>query len=403
LPACKRRLPILVREQVSYLGQEVNSTDVWSASLTVAPASGPLCGLKVLEFAGIGALPFCGMLLADLGADVLRIDRPGRRYGAGEVETRGRRSIVLDLKSPAGLATALALTAKADVLLEGYRPGVMERLGIGPDVALARQPRLVYARMSGWGQSGPLASSAGHDINFIALSGALHAMGPAAKPALPLNLVGDLGGGALYLAFGVLAGVLHARASGEGQVIDCAMAEGAASLLTMMYGRLAGGGWRDARESNLIDGGAHFYTTYECADGKWLALGAIEPQFYARLLRTLGIEDPHFAEQLDSARWPELHARLAQLLRTRSRDEWCRLLANADACVTPVLSLTEAPHHPQYVARGTFIELDGVLQPGPVPRFSKTPGAVRHGPVPAGAHDATALASWSCEPPSDAA
>ncbi|HTV49684.1 MAG TPA: CaiB/BaiF CoA-transferase family protein [Steroidobacteraceae bacterium] len=370
-----------------------------SAALIVAPASGPLCGLKVLEFAGIGPVPFCGMLLADLGADVLRIDRPGRRYGAEEIETRGRRSLVLDLKSTAGLATALALAEKADALLEGYRPGVMERLGIGPDAVLARQPRLVYARMTGWGQSGPLAHAAGHDINFLALSGALHAIGPAERPAIPLNVVGDLGGGALYLAFGILAGVLHASKSGEGQVIDCAMADGAASLLAMVYGRLARGGWRDTRESNVIDGGAHFYNTYECADGKWLALGALEPRFYARLLRAAGIEDPRFAQQMDSASWPELRARLAQLLRTRSRDEWCRLFADADACVTPVLSLAEAPQHPHYLARQTFIELDGVLQPAPVPRFSRTPGVVQHGPVAAGTHDDTALASWCSEPP----
>ncbi len=356
--------------------------------------SGPLCDLRVLEFASIGPVPFCGMLLSDLGADVLRIDRPGREYGPADVETRGRRALALDLKSAPGRDTALALATRADALIEGYRPGVMERLGLGPDVLLARNPRLVYGRMTGWGQSGPLAQTAGHDINFTALSGALHAIGPAEQPAIPLNLVSDFGGGALYLAFGLLAGVHHARAHGAGQVIDCAMAEGALSLLAMIYGRFAAGTWRDARASNILDGAAHFYTTYRCADGHFLAVGAIEPAFYAELLERLGITDPAFTAQLDATRWPQLRAELARRFATRSRDEWCRVFAGSDACVSPVLSLAEAAAHPQHRAREAFVEIDGVPQPAPVPRFSRTPGAVQSGPLAAAGNVADALASW---------
>jgi alpha-methylacyl-CoA racemase len=362
-------------------------------------STGPLAGIKVLEFAGIGPVPFCGMLLSDMGADVLRIDRPGREYGPGDVETRGRRSITLDLKASAGAATALALLDKADVLLEGFRPGVMERLGLGPAVALERNARIVYGRMTGWGQTGPLAQAPGHDLNFLALSGALHALGPAEKPAVPLNLIADFGGGALYLACGVLAALHHARLHGEGQVVDCAMSEGAAALLAMIYGHYATGRWRDQRESNIIDGGAHFYNTYECADGKWVALGAIEPTFYAALLERAQIDDPEFLEQMNAGRWSALRAKLAAIFRSRPRQEWCRLLEGTDACLTPVLSLAEAPLHPQHIARAAFVEIDGVRQPAPLPRFSKTPAEVPHGPVPAGAHNASALASWGVDEP----
>ena len=360
--------------------------------------TGPLRDLRVLEFAGIGPAPFCGMLLSDLGADVLRIDRAGRTYGPADVETRGRRSLLLDLKTPKGLDTTLALIDKADALIEGFRPGVMERLGLGPDVALQRNPRLVYGRMTGWGQSGPLAEAPGHDINYIALSGALHAIGPAERPAIPLNLVGDFGGGALFLAFGLLAGIHHARASGQGQVIDCAMSEGALALLGMIYGHFATGRWSDERASNIIDGGSHFYNTYRCADGKWLAVGAIEPAFYAALLERAGIEDPEFERQMSPEHWPGLTAKLSHTLASKTREEWCRLLEGTEACITPVLGLAEAPQHPHHRARGAFIEIEGVTQPAVFPRFSKTPGAVQSGPVAAGTHDASALQSWGIDP-----
>jgi alpha-methylacyl-CoA racemase len=333
------------------------------------------------------------MLLSDLGADVLRVDRPGASYDRFTVEARGRRSIVLDLKSEEGRETALRLTEKADALIEGFRPGVMERLGLGPDAALARNPKLVYGRMTGWGQTGPLAPAAGHDVNYIALTGALHAIGPRRTPAIPINLVGDFGGGALYLAVGVLAAVLHARETGEGQVVDCAMTDGASHLMAMLYGHLARGTWKDKRAANIIDGGAHFYSVYQCKDGKWLAVGAIEPQFYAELRRLAGLEDEDFDAQMDQARWPALKKKLATVFKTRTRDEWCAVLEGSEACVAPVLSMTEAPAHPHNAARGTFVEVDGVIQPAPAPRFSKTPGAVRRGASEAGDE---ALEAWGC-------
>jgi len=357
--------------------------------------SGPLRGLRVLEFAGIGPVPFCGMLLADLGADVLRIDRPGPDpYDRFSLEARGRRSVVLDLKSSAGVEVALRLIEAADGLIEGFRPGVMERLGLGPEVALARNPRLVYGRMTGWGQTGPYAGMAGHDINYVALAGALHAMGPREKPAIPLNLVGDFGGGALYLAFGMLAGILHASRTGEGQVIDCAMTEGTLSLLTLIYGHFQRGTWRDQRASNVIDGGSHFYNVYQCADGEWIALAAIEPQFYAELVRLAGLSDPEFAAQWDAERWPALTERVAAVIRTRTRAEWCAILEGTDACFAPVLKLGEVARHPHHVARNAFVEVDGVVQPAPVPRFSRTPGRVQGPPVAAGAHQREALQDW---------
>lgn len=357
-------------------------------------ASGPLVGLKVLEFTGIGPVPFCGMLLSDMGADVVRIDRPGTTYDRFSIEARGRRSVQLDLKSDAGRETALKLSRKADVLLEGFRPGVMERLGLGPDVVTKRNRKLVYGRMTGYGQTGPLASAPGHDIDYIALSGALHAIGPAERPAIPVNLVGDFGGGALYLAMGVLAAALHAQKTGEGQVVDCAMTDGAISLMAMLYGHVARGTWRDERGVNIIDGGAHFYNVYPCKDGEWIALGAIEPQFYAALLKLAGIDDPAFQDQLTPTGWPALKDKLAAIMRTKTRAEWCALLEGTDACAAPVLSMADAPSHAHNAARGSFVEVDGVTQPAPAPRFSKTPGAVQRGPADAQALGAQALKDW---------
>jgi alpha-methylacyl-CoA racemase len=356
---------------------------------------GPLSSLKILEFAGIGPGPFCGMLLSDLGADVVRIDRKGGGRGArGDVTARGRRSVAMDLKSPAAVETCLALMETADAAFEGFRPGVMERLGLGPDVALARNPRLVYGRMTGWGQHGPFAQAAGHDMNYIAISGALSAIGTADKPIPPLNLVGDFGGGALYLAFGLLAAVTHARAMGEGQVVDCAMSDGAASLMAMFYGFKAQGAWSTARRANLLDGGAHFYDTYQCADGKWISIASIEPQFYAQLLQKTGIDDPEFKAQMDRSKWPDLAARLTAVIATRTRAEWCEVMDATDVCFAPVLDLDEAPLHPHNVARQTFVEIDGVVQPAPAPRFSRTPGAVAGPPPAIGAHTRSALEDW---------
>jgi alpha-methylacyl-CoA racemase len=345
-------------------------------------ASGPLRGLRIVEFAGIGPGPFCGMLLSDLGADVLTIDRKGGRPPSSHaISQRGRYRLSLDLKQSAAVELCLRLIERSEALFEGFRPGVMERLGLGPEVALKRNPALVYGRMTGWGQSGPCASAAGHDINYIALSGALHAIGVAEKPVPPLNLVGDFGGGALYLALGLLAGVMHARNTGRGQVVDAAMTDGAASLMAMFYGFKAGGQWQDVRQANRLDGGAHFYDTYQCADGKWIAVGAIEPQFYALLLDKLGLQGRMGFEQLDREHWPHCRERLAQVFRARTRDEWCGALEGTDACFAPVLTLEEAPRHPHNRARGTFVELDGVTQPAPAPRFSATPGRIRHAPA----------------------
>ncbi len=356
---------------------------------------GPLSGLKVLEFAGIGPGPFCGMLLSDLGADVVRIDRKGAgRSSPSDVTARGRRSVALDLKSPAAVEACLKLMESADAVFEGFRPGVMERLGLGPEVALARNPKLVFGRMTGWGQTGPYAKAAGHDMNYIAITGALHAIGTDEKPVPPLNLVGDFGGGALYLAFGLLAGVIHARATGEGQVIDCAMSDGAASLMAMFYGFKAAGAWQETRRSNLLDGGAHFYDTYQCADGGWIAIGSIEPQFYALLLEKTGIKDPDFKSQMDRSKWPALHERLAVVIATKTRDEWCEIMEGTDVCFAPVLDLEEAPRHAHNQARETFVEVAGVMQPAPAPRFSATPGAIAGPPPRIGADNATALADW---------
>ena len=356
---------------------------------------GPLSGLKIVEFAGIGPGPFCGMLLSDLGADVVRIDRKGvGRASKTDVTARGRRSVAMDLKSPDAVEACLTLFEKADVVFEGFRPGVMERLGLGPDVALARNPKLVFGRMTGWGQTGPYAQAAGHDQNYIAITGALHAIGTADKPIPPLNLVGDFGGGALYLAFGLLAGVIHARATGQGQVIDCAMSDGAASLMAMFYGMKAAGMWTDDRRSNLLDGGAHFYDTYQCSDGKWISIGSIEPQFYALLLEKTGISDPDFKSQMDRSLWPTLHDRLARILASKTRDDWCEIMEATDVCFAPVLTLDEAPHHKHNAARQTFVEVEGVMQPAPAPRFSATPGAIAGPPPAIGADTARVLSEW---------
>ncbi|TFZ01599.1 CaiB/BaiF CoA transferase family protein [Ramlibacter rhizophilus] len=359
---------------------------------------GPLQGLKVIELAGLGPAPFCAMLLADMGAQVLRIERPGgaARLDRYEVTARGRPALELDLRSPEGLQTLLALVDRADVLIEGFRPGVMERLGAGPDTCLARRPALVYGRMTGWGQDGPLSQAAGHDINYIALSGALNAIGPKeGPPTVPLNLVGDFGGGAMLLAFGVLAAVLEARQSGRGQVVDAAMTDGTALLSAMMWGFRASGRWTSQREDNWLDGGAHFYRNYACADGRFIAVGALEPQFYALLMERCGIDDAELRElQNERARWPEFAGRLAALFKTRTRDEWCALLEGTDACVAPVLDWDEAPRHPHNRARGTFVEIDGVTQPAAAPRLSRTPGNA--GPVDPGRRD-DILRAWGLE------
>lgn len=332
----------------------------------------PLAGLRIVEFAGIGPAPFAAMLLGDMGAEIIRIDRPG---GADPwtrtVIRRGRRSVKADLKHPEDLAAVVALLAKADVLIEGFRPGVMERLGLGPEAMLALNPRLVYARMTGWGQEGPLAHCAGHDINYIAISGALHAMGPAEQPVPPLNLVGDMGGGALYLVTGILAALLAARASGRGQVIDCAISDGAASLMAMFSDLGAQKRWDfSRREANILDGGAPFYRNYACADHGFIAVGALEPQFFAAFCEGLGLAPIPEAERMDRANWPALTARFAAIIANRTRDEWAAIFEGSDACVAPVLTLDEAPLHPHNQARGAFAALDGVWQPRPAPRFS---------------------------------
>ncbi len=355
---------------------------------------GPLEGIRVVEFAGIGPGPFAAMLLSDMGAEVIRIDRKGGRSPSkGEVTYRGRGAVALDMKKSEGVEAALKLIDKTDALIEGFRPGVMERLGVGPDVCLERNPKLVYGRMTGWGQFGPLANAAGHDINYIALTGALHGIGGATgKPVPPLNLVGDFGGGALYLAFGLVCGLLEAKRSGKGQVVDAAMTDGAASLMAMFYGMNAMEFWQDKRGHNLLDSGAHFYDTYETKDGKWIALGSIEPQFYRELIERAGIVDEAFTAQMDRNAWPSLKEKLAAVIKTKTRNEWDAAMLGSDVCYAPVLSLAEAPKHPHNVARKTFVEVDGVVQPAPAPRFSRTVPEVQ-GP-PRGADGGIALKDW---------
>ena len=359
---------------------------------------GPLHGLRVVEVAGIGPGPFCAMMLADMGADVIRVDRPsGPPPDAdapppADVLNRGRRSIAVDLKTDEGVEVVLALAERADGLVEGFRPGVAERLGIGPEPCQARNPRLVYGRMTGWGQTGPYAPAAGHDVNYIALAGALWPIGRRDHPPVPpLNLVGDFGGGGMLLAFGMMCAIFEAQRSGRGQVVDAAMVDGAAVLTTMLHGFRAMGEWVDEREANLLDGGAHFYGVYETADGGYVSIGSIEPQFYAELLRRLGLGGEALPAQDDRAAWPALRARLEQVFRSRTRAEWCRLLEGTDVCFAPVLSLEEAPRHPHNTARGTFVEIAGVTQPAPAPRFSHTPAAVPGPPAHPGQHTAEIL------------
>lgn len=344
--------------------------------------SGPLTDVTVIELAGIGPGPFAAMMLADMGARVIRIDRiPSGTSGPLEsllrndgIVDRGRRSIAVNMKDPRGAEIVLRLVEQADMLIEGFRPGVTEKLGLGPAACHARNGRLIYGRVTGWGQTGPLAQAAGHDLNYIALSGALHAMGPKDRPPPPpLNLVGDYGGGGMLLALGLVAALCEARRSGQGQVVDAAMSDGAAVLMAAEYGLQAKGFWSDDRESNFLDGSAPFYAAYECADRRYISIGSIEPQFYRQLLEKCGIDDPDFARQWDRAEWPALKVKLAGLFRTRTRDEWCALLEGSDACFAPVLSMTEAPHHPHNLARGTFVDSGGTIQPAPAPRFDRTP------------------------------
>jgi alpha-methylacyl-CoA racemase len=346
-------------------------------------SGGALKGLRIIELAGIGPGPFAAMMLADHGAEVIRVERPGTPARAEDILARSRKTLQLDLKTPEGVERVRALVREADGLIEGYRPGVIERLGLGPDVLLADNPKLVIGRMTGWGQEGPLARAAGHDINYIALTGALNAYGrKGEKPTPPINMVGDFGGGGMMMAFGMLAGLLHVRNGGDGQVIDCAMIDGASLLMSMIWGFRAEGIWQDARGTNYLDTGAHYYDTYETADGKYVAIGSVEPQFYALLRDKLGIaDDPAFDPQNDRDQWDGLRDKLAALFLTRSRAEWCALLEGTDACFAPVLDYDEAPAHPHIAGREGFVTLDGVIQPAPAPRFSATPAPAPRTPT----------------------
>ena len=359
---------------------------------------GPLKGLRIVEMAGIGPGPLCAMILSDLGASVICIDRKGgipHRNRDREHYRRGRPSVSVDLKRPEGKEAVLKLIESADALIEGFRPGVMERLGLGPDVALARNPRLVYGRMTGWGQTGPLAQAAGHDINYISLTGALHAIGPKGqKPVPPLNLVGDFGGGTMFLAVGVLAALLEAKVSGKGQVVDAAMTEGAQILMTSMYDLLGRGMWHDERGANLLDGGAHYYGTYETKDGKYISIGSIEPQFYALLREKAGLIDPLFDKQMDRSVWPVLQEKLTAVFKTKTRDEWCAIMEGSDVCFAPVLSIAEAAKHPHNVARNAFVDVGGTLQPAPAPRFSRTKSEVQGPASSVGADTVPGLQAW---------
>ena len=363
--------------------------------------SGPLEGIRIIELAGLGPAPFAGMMLADAGADIVRIDRferatyPPHQDAHVDLMNRGRRSVAVDLKHPDGVALVLRLVESADGLMEGFRPGVVERLGFGPDVCLARNPKLVFGRMTGWGQDGPMALAAGHDIDYIALAGALEPVGRAGQPPLPpLNLVGDFGGGGMLLAFGMLAAIISARETGKGQVVDAAMVDGAASLMTMTFTMRASGMWPGPRGTNLLDTGAHFYEVYETSDGGFIGVGAIEPQFYAALIRLLGLEDEELPPQMDRDAWPAMKVRFAQLFATKTRAEWEAIFEGSDACAAPVLSPAEAPEHPHNRFRQTFTEVAGVVQPSPAPRFGRTPGSIRRPPPNPGQHADEALGDW---------
>ncbi|MEP7201261.1 MAG: CaiB/BaiF CoA-transferase family protein [Ilumatobacteraceae bacterium] len=365
--------------------------------------AGPLSGYRIIELAGIGPGPFAAMMLADMGAEVVRVDRANVVNGPAphtphyDVLLRGRRNIAIDLKHPDGVATLLDLVASADGLIEGFRPKVMERLGIGPDVCLARNPRLVFGRMTGWGQSGPFADAAGHDINYISLAGALAHFGREGEaPTPPLNMVGDFGGGGMLLAFGVVCALLETQRSGVGQVVDAAMVDGAAVLMSMFWSfRKIDLFDEDHRGTNLLDTGAHFYDVYRCADGKYISIGSIEPQFYSELLRLTDLTgDRDFVEQMDKSAWPHLKGRLAEVFATKSRNEWCSLMEATDVCFAPVLTMTEASQHPHNVQRGTFVDVAGTIQPAPAPRFSRTPAEIAKPPAHPGQHTLEILRDW---------
>ena len=370
-------------------------------TIDMGNAKGPLAGIRIVELGGVGPVPFCCMLLSDLGADVIRIDRPPG-YDGGQpgdprfnLLNRGRRSAAFDLKQPEAAGAMLKLVARADVLVEGFRPGVAEKLGLGPDACLAANPALVYGRMTGWGQDGPLAHAPGHDINYISLSGVLHAVGAAGgPPVIPLNLAGDFGGGSLYLALGVVSALLESRRSGKGQVVDAAMVDGSASLMTLFYGMFASGYWKDERGSNRLDSGAPWYNVYETKDGRWVSVGSNEARFWRNTLALLGLSEGDMPDQHDRSRWPEIHAKFAAIFRTRTRDEWFALAEGREVCIAPVMSLAEAPTHPHLRARQTFVERDGVVQPAPAPRFSRTPGAIQSPPARPGEHTDAVLADW---------
>jgi alpha-methylacyl-CoA racemase len=369
---------------------------------------GPLEGVRIIELAGIGPGPFCAMLLADMGGEVVRVDRAALvgqdtdRDGNDarfNLLARGRRNLAVDLKNPAAVAAVLRLIDQADALIEGFRPGVMERLGLGPELCLTRNPKLVYGRMTGWGQDGPIARTAGHDINYIALSGVLHSIGEAGGPPVPpLNLVGDFGGGALYLAMGVLAGIISARSTRKGQVIDCSMVEGSASLMMMMYGALASGAWTEARGQNRTDGGAHYYQVYETKDGEYVSVGSIEPQFYALLLKHTGLEGEDLPAQTDRTSWPEMQQRLARIFKRKTRAEWTEIMQQTDICFAPVLRMSEALRHPHNLHRQSFVEVAGIAQPAPAPRFLGTPTCVQCPPARVGEHTGEVLRDWGFSP-----
>ena len=360
---------------------------------------GPLSGFKIIELAGIGPGPFCGMMLSDMGAEVIRVERLSNADAAPkDVLARNRRSIAVDLKSPEGIETVLRLVESADALFEGFRPGVTERLGLGPQDCMARNPRLVYGRMTGWGQEGPMAQAAGHDINYIGLAGALHAIGrPGERPVPPLNLVGDFGGGGMLLAYGLVCGLLEAQRSGQGQVVDAAMVDGTAALMAMFFSFAASGGFSDQRGTNLLDGGAHFYDTYETSDGKHICIGSIEPQFYALLVEKAGLPD-EFLDQMNPAKWPELKAKLAQVFLSKTQSEWCDIMEGTDVCFAPVLSVFEAPEHPHNKARNSFLEVDGVMQQAPAPRFSRTVPEISHGARIPGEDTVSVLTDYGFSP-----